>query len=429
MKTKLTKRMIDSLQANEKRQVIFDTELPGFGVRVMTTGIRTFFVQYRTPGGRRGRTRRLTVGRFGPLTVEEARSLAKKILGDVAHGQDPAADRASRKASATVSELGADYLNNVDDKRKESTAREYRRLWNRHVEPDLGRMGAAAVSTADVSNLHRRLRATPYVANRVLALLSSFFSYAEQQGVRPRFSNPVRGIEAFQEKSRERFLTPAEVKRLGDALVTAEKFGLPPAPTRRKKPAQGDTIKHRPKNAGSLAPANPFAVAAIRFLLLTGFRENEALRLRWEDLDFQRKIAVLPDTKTGKSVRRLGAAAILLVDSLPRVKDSPYVFPGAKPGNHLVEINRVWYAVRHAANLNDVRLHDLRHSFASTVASAGGSLLMIRSLLGHKDTTTTAKYAHLLDDPVHATADATAGQLASLLGESGGQPTVMVKRT
>lgn len=122
------------------------------------------------------------------------------------------------------------------------------------------------------------------------------------------------------------------------------------------------------------------------------------------------------DTKTGRSVRRLGAAAVLLLESLPRVKGSTYVFPGSKKGKHLVEINRVWYAVRQAAGLADVRLHDLRHSFASAVASAGGSLLMIRNLLGHKDTKTTAKYAHLLEDPVQAAADATAGELASLLG-------------
>ena len=158
--------------------------------------------------------------------------------------------------------------------------------------------------------------------------------------------------------------------------------------------------------------------SAIRFLLLTGFREKEALGLRWAELDLSRKVAVLADTKTGKSVRRLGAAAVLLLESLPRVEGSLYVFPGSTRGKHLIEINRTWYAVRHAAGLGDVRIHDLRHSFASAVASAGGSLLMIRSLLGHKDTATSAKYAHLLEDPVQATADATAEELARLLGSA-----------
>jgi integrase len=149
--------------------------------------------------------------------------------------------------------------------------------------------------------------------------------------------------------------------------------------------------------------------------MLSGWREREALTLRWADVDLSRRLAVLPDTKTGKSARHLGAAAIELLASLRRAEGSPYVFPGRLAGSSLVEINRVWFSVRHAAGLDDVRLHDLRHSFASTVASAGGSLLMIRALLGHKDTKTTQKYAHLLDDPVKATADATSAQLAEWL--------------
>jgi integrase len=271
------------------------------------------------------------------------------------------------------------------------------------------------------------MRETPYSANRALSLVGSFFSFAEHQGARPRHTNPAKGIEPYRERSRERFLTPVETRRLGEALVTAETVGLPPAPERRRKPVTGPTAKHRTKSAGTPKVANIFAVAAIRFLLLTGFREKEALGLRWTEVDLARKVAVLPDTKTGKSVRRLGAAAVLLLESLPRVKKSPYVFPGAKTGKPLVEINRVWYAVRHAAALDDVRLHDLRHSFASAVASAGGSLLMIRNLLGHKDATTTAKYAHLLEDPVQATADATAGELAGLLGSASGGKSTLVR--
>ncbi|MEQ1857492.1 MAG: site-specific integrase [Longimicrobiales bacterium] len=427
MQTKLTKRMLDRLAPDVERQLIFDTELPGFGVRAMRSGVRTFFAQYRTAGGRRGRKRRVTIGRYGPLTVEQARAAAKALLGDVAQGGDPATSRAASKTAPTLRELGETFLANVEAKRKKSTAKEYRRLWERHVLPELGTTLVASVSTAQVSGLHRRMRKTPYLANRMLSLVGGFFSFAEHQGARPRQTNPVKGIEPYKERSRERFLTPAETRRLGEALVQAETVGLPPAPGHRRKPATGATAKHRPKSAGTPKVANLFAVAAIRFLLLTGFREKEALGLRWDTVNLERKVAVLPDTKTGKSVRRLGAAAVLLLDSLPRVKRSPYVFPGSKPGKPLVEINRVWYAVRHAAGLDDVRLHDLRHSFASAVASAGGSLLMIRNLLGHKDTTTTAKYAHLLEDPVQATADATAGELADLLGSSSGKKSVLVR--
>ena len=242
--------------------------------------------------------------------------------------------------------------------------------------------------------------------------------------MRPPHSNPAHQIAFYDEHPRERFLTPAEVAKLGEALERALNIGLAAAPNRRRKPGDPSKRKHVPKSLKPI-PANPFAVAAVRFLLLSGWREREALTLRWEDVDLENARVTLPDTKTGRSVRRLGAPAVALLNSLPRIKKSPYVFPGRDPKKPLVEINRLWYAARHAAGLDDVRLHDLRHSFASTIASAGGSLLMIRALLGHKDTQTSARYAHLFDDPVRATADATAGQLVAWLdkrSEDGGSP-------
>jgi integrase len=414
MPTKLTKRLIDSLSGSAERQYVFDSEVSGFGITVMPSGVRSFFVQYRTPGGRRGRKRRVKIGRSGQLTVEEARAAAKKLLADVVHGGDPSDARRSQKTNPTVIELGGRYLAHVDDHRKATTAREYHRIWKKHVVPEVGSTLVQDVKTAQLSHLHRRLRKTPYLANRVLALLAGFFTYAERQGLRSANTNPVRGIDTYREKSRERFLTPAEIQRLGSALVMAGKQGLPPAPNRSAKPATGVIAKHRPKSLRP-QPANMFAVAAIRFLLLTGFREREALSLKWTDVDLGRQVALLADTKSGRSVRRIGAAATTLLASLPRLEGCDFVFPGSKHGTHLVEISRVWYAVRHASNLADVRLHDLRHSFASAVASAGGSLLMIRNLLGHKTTSTTAKYAHLLVDPVQTTADTTASHLAALL--------------
>ena len=414
MPTRLTKRVVDSLPAGSERSYVFDSDLPGFGVAVMPTGKRSFFVQYRTPGGRRGQKRRVKIGGYGQLTVEEARTAARRLLADVVHGADPAALLKSKKTNPTMRELGADDLEYVRAHRKPTTAKEYARMWERHIVPEFGSMLVENVTPAMVGQLHRRMKKTPYSANRVLALLGSFFSYSELQGIRPRHSNPTLDIEPYREQSRERFLTPAEVKRLGEALAEAEKRGLPPAPNRKRKSAAGPTKKHRPKTI-NLEPANPFATAAIRFLLLTGFREKEALSLRWADVDLARQVVVLSDTKTGRSVRRIGAAATELLSQLPKIDGSLYVFPGSQRGKHLVEINRVWYAARFAAELEDVRLHDLRHSFASAVASAGGSLLMIRNLLGHKMASTTAKYAHLLADPVQATADATAGSLAELL--------------
>ncbi|MGK2962981.1 MAG: tyrosine-type recombinase/integrase [Gemmatimonadaceae bacterium] len=279
------------------------------------------------------------------------------------------------------------------------------------------------------------MRSTPYNANRVLAVLGSFFAYAERQGVRPKHTNPAHEVEPYREESRERFLTPAEVGRLGESLNRAETKGLP-APDVLRKQKRGMSSSRRSRLTGrkrgpykrrpepvEVRPANPFAVAAIRFLLLTGWREQEALKLRWTDLNLERGTATLPDTKTGRSQRVIGAPARLLLSDLPRLKGSPFVFPGASPERPLATLTRVWLAARHAAKLDDVRLHDLRHSFASVSASSGGSLLLIGKLLGHRDTSTTAKYAHLLDDPMREAADTASNTLSDWLA---GKPPVKV---
>jgi integrase len=356
MAVKLTKRVVDGLSPRDSRFDVYDSDLPGFSVRITPDGAKSFSVLYRAGSGRTAPKRRVTLGKFGPLTVEEARSLARQTLADVARGADPATARATAKTAPDLTTLGVDFLADVRDRRKPATAREYERLWNKSVTPALGTRRVAEVAPADIARLHRSLRSTPYGANRVLSLLGTFFAFAERQGIRPKHSNPAHEVKPYKEESRERFLSQAEVMRLGEALTKAEREGLPAAPNRKRKPKTGKTAKHRPKSADKPIPANPFAVAAIRFLLLTGWREREALTLRWSDLDVERGVARLPDTKTGKSVRPIGKPALLLVDKLPRLSDSPFVFPGRSPDQPLVEINRVWYAVRSAAKLDDVRL-------------------------------------------------------------------------
>ncbi|HEU4988764.1 MAG TPA: integrase family protein, partial [Gemmatimonadaceae bacterium] len=294
MAVKITKRLVDGLRVDGGRTLLFDTELPGFGIRATSRG-KMFFVQYRAGVGRSAPKRRMSLGRYGPLTVDQARQLARETLGAVARGGDPAADRDAAKDAPTVAQLGVDFLADVRDRRKASTATEYARMWNRNVLPSLGPRRVADVAPADVVRLHRSLRKTPYGANRVLALLGSFFAFAELHGMRAKHTNPAHQVEPYKEHSRERFLTPEEIVRLGDALNTALRTGLPPAPMRRKKRKTGPTAKHRPKSADKLVPANPFAVAAIRFLLLTGWREREALTLRWTNLNLERGQAALPD--------------------------------------------------------------------------------------------------------------------------------------
>jgi integrase len=320
-----------------------------------------------------------------------------------------------------VRELSGPYLEEVERRRKPGTTKEYKRLWKKHILPALGTKPVSIIASADIRRLHRTLHETPYVANRVVARLATFFAYAIAEGAIPSKENPTQGTEFYPEEERERFLTKEEFGRLGSALTKAEQEGLPPAPEHKSKPKKAEHQKHRPKSADTPIPANPFAVAAIRLLALTGCRENEVLSLRWDAVDFERGHLRLDDSKTGKSVRPLGQSAAAVLEALPRVQGNPHVLPGLKPKDHLREIKRVWYAVRYAAKLEGLRLHDLRHSFASVSAAGGESLLVVRSLLGHKHVATTERYAHLGDDPVKRAANDTARSIAGWLSGTGGR--------
>lgn len=420
---RITKRVVDSCQSAARDTFLWDSEVRGFGLKITPIGRKVFIAQYRVQGlGRRSPTKRLTLGEYGVLSPEQARQLARRELGRVAEGKNPSADRAARNA-ASIKELGTRYLEDVQLRRKPGTAKEYARLWEKHVLPAFGSRLASEVSVLDVRRLHRSLHKTPFLANRLAAMLGAFFTFAEKEGVRPPHDNPAHGVEFFPEIPRERFLTRDEFKRLGVALAKAEAEGLPPAPQHKRKPGKKEKQKHRPKSAGVPIPANPFAVAAIRLLALTGCREGEILSLRWDAVDLERGYLRLADAKTGRSVRPIGGAAAALLESLPRVEGNPHVFLGLKENEHLKEIKRLWYAARYAAKLDGLRLHDLRHSFASVPATSGESLLVVRSLLGHKRVATTERYAHLGDDPVKRAADRASSDIARWMspGPAGSQ--------
>ncbi len=413
---RITKRLVDAIEPSARDIFVWDADVRGFGVKVTSSGKKVYVVQYRLPGlGRSGTAKRIVIGNHGLLTPEEARKRARQELGDVARGVDPAIERAKKKAAVTMKNLGGAFLADIEARRKKSTTTEYRRLWKKHVLPGLGSKQVLSVTAIDVRRLHRSMRETPFVANRVAAMLGTFFSFAAKEGALPKAENPAHEVEFYPEPPRERFLTSDEFRRLGEALSVAERFGLPPAPKHRRKPKDSKNRKHVPKGVDKPIPANPFGVAAIRLLALTGCRENEVLSLRWDAVDLERGYLRLADTKTGRNARPLGASAAAIIEALPRLDGSPFVFPGAKDGAHLKEIKRLWYAVRYAAKLDDVRLHDLRHSYASVPAAAGESMLVLRSLLGHKRVATTERYAHLGDDPVKSAADRTSSAIAKLL--------------
>jgi integrase len=420
----LTKRTVDATKPDGSGdRFVWDDDVKGFGLRVRPSGHKSFVFQFRI-GGRGGSSHRLTIGDYGVVTPDQARRHAKQLAGAVAQGRNPAVEREAEKRSIaegrgapTVSVLAEDFLADRRAKKKAGTVREYERLLNKDVLPVLGKVRVAALTRAQVAKFHLGVSDRPYLANRALAILSAMLRFAELHGHRPAGTNPCTGIEPYPERSRERFLSDEELKRFGAALNKAERVGLPAPPKLQRKPSTPEKAKHRPKSAGKPIPANHYAVAALRFLILTGWREGEALGLQWHQVDFARSLVTLPDTKTGRSNRHIGAPALALLSELPRLADSPFVFPGAKPGAHLVEIKRVWESVRHAAKLEGVRLHDLRHSFASVGASGGLSLPMIGALLGHREVSTTQRYAHLGDDPRKAAADRVAAHVAAAMRE------------
>ncbi len=417
MRAKLTKRTVDATKCRETDVLVWDTELRGFGLKVTPKDRRVFVAQYWAPNVNRVR-RRVTLGIYGVLTVDQARGAALRILGRVASGEDPAAEAGEKRSvvrDATFEAVSQDYLIEVQAKLKPRTADEYERLFKTYILPALGKKSVGTIAFKDIAALHLAHKAHPYQANRVLQLLKTFLYWAELRGHRAAGANPCRDVRKFPERISERFLTVEEVGRLGAALGTAAREGLHPAPQHRKRAKSARTTKHRPKSADTPIPANPYAVAAIRFLLLTGWREQEALTLRWSALDFERGFATLEETKTGRSHRPVGAPALELLNTLPRVVGSVYVFPGARAGMPLREIKRVWYAARHAAGLDDVRLHDLRHTVASFSVASGHSLYLTGKLLGHARPETTQRYAHLADDARRVTADAVSAMIAEAL--------------
>lgn len=382
---KLTKRTVDSLVPAVRDSFTWDSELPGFGCKVTPTGARIYVLQY----SKGSRKRRVTIGRHGaPWTPESARKEALRLKGEVAAGQDPAEVRATDRRAPTMKELGKRYLaEHSEVKKKPLSVREDRRLLEKIVEPRLGNRKVIHVDRVEVSRFHHDLRKTPVQANRALALVSRMLNLSERWGLRPIGTNPCRLVERFRERPRERFLSEEELKRLGDALTEVEKDGTEPSA----------------------------AVAAIRFLVLTGCRLSEALELRWEHVDMNRASLRLPDSKTGAKTVLLGAPARELLAALPRLEGSPYVFPGRSAGRHLVGLQHVWMRLREKAKLPGVRMHDLRHSFASVGAMGGISLLMIGALLGHRQVATTQRYAHLSNDPVQAAAESIARTISAAM--------------
>ena len=409
----ITKTSVDALACppSKDREILWDSghreAVRGFGIAAFRNGGKCYVAQYRKDG----RSRRTRIGEHGRLTPEEARRQAKIILGLVEKGSDPIEERRKGRAVRTFRQVAEEWLSlHVEAKRKGRTGEEYERALRMHIFPALGSKRILDVRRADVAQLHARMHDKPYQANRTVATISAVWNWAARRDEMAFSDNPARGIERYPESGRERFLTSEELARLGDTLRESETLGLPFAVDEAKPNA-----KHAPKAGNRRVKLDPYAIAAVRLLILTGARLREILDAQWSQLDMERGILFLSDSKTGKKPLYLSAAAQSVLAEIPRIKDNPHIIAGAAKGAPRADLQRPWKAVRRAAKLDGVRIHDLRHSFASFGAGASLGLPIIGKLLGHSQAATTHRYAHLDADPLRRAVETIGSTIAAAM--------------
>jgi integrase len=409
---KLSKRAADALMSVDRRVIYYDTDLKGFGLSVSPSGAKSWCVEYRPgAGGRRTPKRRMVLGSVTTLTPDQARSAARKILSAAALGEDPAALRTRARETPTFLQFANRYLaEEAAAKLKPSSLRNYRIYVHKHAKTFIGNLRLDKVAPAHIARMHQAIGQTkPSTANRVVECIGSVYRYAALCGLVERGFNPAGQIHAFREQRRERFLTSQELARLGEAIREAETIGIPWVVDETKPTAKHLAKKNRRTLIGS------HAAGALRLLILTGARLREILNLRWEWVDLERGLLLLPDSKTGRKCIVLNAPAMSVLAVLPRV--GPYVICGDRPDMPRTDLNRPWRTVSKRAGLNGVRIHDLRHTHASIGASAGLGLLIIGKLLGHTQAATTARYAHLDADPLRSASEIIGGRIAAAMGE------------
>ncbi len=370
--SRITETMVKTASAPEKgARIIYDADVKGFGLRVTAAGARAFVLNYRSAG----RERRLTIGSYPEWSATAARKRAEALKREIDTGADPMADRHEERAAPTIADLCDRFTCEHLPKKRPSTQEEYRSIIEKIVKPRLGKVKVAMVRHSDIDALHRELSKTaPVRANKAAAILSKMFALAVKWGFRT--DNPVVGLERNAEQARTRYLDKVELVALGAALDA--------------HPSQ--TIAN-----------------AIRLLLLTGARRGEVLAATWGQFDLTAGVWTKPreNTKAKREHRiPLSAPALRLLTAMRETAGpSPYLFPSHGVAGHVVEIKSAWARITKTAKLENARIHDLRHTYASFLASAGFSLPTVGALLGHTQAQTTQRYAHLLDDPLRAATD------------------------
>jgi len=394
---KLTLRNLKEIETASKDAIYWDDDLAGFGLRIKPSGIKSYLIQYRD---RRGRSKRLTIGKHGVFTPEEARREARNLLAAVARGEDPAGARAEARRAPTVADLAKRYVDeHLTRRNKASTQREFHRILDQQILPRLGSKAVAEITRADIERLHADRAAAPRQGNLMLAILSKMFALAEGWGMRPQHTNPVRGVRRYPKTQRCQFLDETRLARLGEAMAAAEREATIP----------------------------PVRLEAIRFLALSGCRLGEATSLRWEFVQLAGGQLELPDAKAGARSHPIGAVVIAMLADRHRAAGGPstgWVFPGDVPGESLspAAVERAWAKLRLAAELGDIRLHDLRRGVGTFGATEGASTFLLQRKLGHKTVAMAARYVGHHDNPLRQLSDRIEARIAGALAGSKAKP-------
>ena len=380
---KITKRAVDVLAP--KAPILWDGEIPGFGVRPLPSGAKIYLLKYRT---RAGRPRWLTLGRHGPLTPEMARKAALTKKAEIINGGDPASEIEKKRRENTIAELADRYLSeHVVAHNKPTTEREVRRIVDKKIKPKLGKIKITDLTRADIKAWHQAMSATPYEANRALAYLSKMLTLAAKDW-ELRSDNPCSGLKRFPEQERDRYLSDAELTQLGSALAGAERDGS----------------------------ELPGFILLVRLLATTGMRLSEPLGIQWRrDVDLPGRTIRLADAKAGGRTVHLGAAAVTFLAAV--TERSGYLIHDVEPSESLraTKAEHAWARLCKRAGITNARIHDLRHTAGTFGALAGGNAFMLRDFLRHQTLAMTGKYVERAADMVRATADAVSNRVAAAL--------------
>lgn len=396
---KLTKRTVESLAPTEAAAVWYDDKLAGFGMRIMPSGRRFYFSRYRN---KHGRSRWFTIGEHGKVTAEAARTMAQRILQTVAvDGGNPSGEREAFRAAPTVSDLFDRYIaEHLERRNRASTVAAFKGIVERDIRPELGHLKVASVTRQDMHRFHAARSATPRQGNLILAVCSKAFGLAEIWEMRPEGSNPCAKIERYPENHRERFLSAEELGRLGATLRQAETDGLP-------WKSGGRTVYRR------------VTTAAIELLLFTGCRLSEVLNLQWQHVDFDAGTIALAETKAGRpQMVTMNAPARQVLKALKADKTSGWVLPSVSSARQPISkagIEAAWQRIRTAAQLEDVRMHDLRHTVGTYAGQSGANAFLVRDLLRHKNLAMTGRYVNRADSPVRTLSDQVGERIAAAL--------------